>query len=363
NILSILVAVSSALQMYFAVDLMGHIRYKMLILIATIPAFLFAGLFVPKLIEILGEHTNFKLLYISCCLVAAVIHILTFITTKSALMRKADGAEISVSIAIYIITLMALAALPMESRKILSKEMEAQTVDYVEWIYGKRLEGTMLSIMSLSEKIVTIFGSALALFILGFSNYATHENYASVPQTSQAKLTLLICSTIVPMAGYLLMIIPMLFYDISGDEHGRMLLDVKRRNVKGNYIKRSTVTDLFADMSEEDIAKLTAMPPEIYKIQNLGVATLEAKALYNYAIEEEKLDESFKFEMNPNAVEEQDETVNYIIETAFSSLDTDENDGTQENLEEKSEISIDEAPSENQEDASNTVEQTENTEQ
>lgn len=35
----------------------------------------------------------------------------------------------------------------------MQKEMEAETVDYVEWKSGRRVEGTMLSIMSFTGKL------------------------------------------------------------------------------------------------------------------------------------------------------------------------------------------------------------------
>lgn len=324
NLLSVSVAVSSALQMYFTVDLMGNAKYKLLMLIATVPSIFFAGIFIPKLIEVLGSKTNFKMLYIGCCIIAAVIHLLTFVTTKSVLLERQDGAELPVAIAVYILTLCSLAAFPAECRKVLSKEMEAQSVDYVEWIYGTRLEGTMMSLMSMSEKLVGTLASVLALFILGLSNYATHDTFASVSQTDEAKLTLLLCFTIVPMVGSLLMIVPMIFYDIKGDEHDKMLLDIKRRIVKGDYIKRSSMTDLFAGMTEEEIAKLTAAMPHFYKIQNMGLATLDAKSLYDLTVETAELDSNAVFTAGPLDIEPNvDSEKNYITGSAQESAPQD----------------------------------------
>lgn len=303
NIFSVLVCVSSAVQMYFAVDLMGNIKYKLLLIIAGIPSIFFAGLFIPRLVKILGRKTNFKLLYIICCVIAAAIHFFSFITFRMLLLDKPDGELPSISAVVYILTLTALAAMPFECRRIISKEMEAQSVDYAEWVYGKRLEGTMASLITFSEKLTSSLSSWLALLIIGAAGYVSHTTYASVSQTPRAKSALLICSTALPMLGYLLMLIPICFYDINGDEYERMIIDIRRRIVKSKYISQSSITDLFSGMTEEEIAALTQTEPLTFRIQHLGDATLNAKGLYSCLTENHGVDGSWEFEAVDEAVE------------------------------------------------------------
>lgn len=310
NIFSVLVSVSSAVQMYFAVDLMGNIKYKLMLTAAGVPAILFSGVFIPKLVKILGRKTNFKLLYIICCIIAAAIHFFSFITLRMLILDRADGEMPSIATVIYILTLTALAALPFECRKIISKEMEAQSVDYAEWIYGKRLEGTMASLITFSEKLTASLSSWLALLIIGAAGYVSHTTYASVSQTPQAKFALLICSTALPMLGYLLMLIPICFYDINGDEYERMIIDIRRRIVKGKYVSQSSMTDLFSGMTEEEIAALTQTEPLTFRVQHLGDATLNAKGLYSCLAQDYGVDGSWELEGVDEAVEPDEPNAN-----------------------------------------------------
>lgn len=73
----------------------------------------------------------------------------------------------------------------------MQKEMEAETVDYIEWKTGTRVEGIMLSIMYFTGKIENSFSAAI---------------------------------------GYLLMLIPMAFYNISGKSHHMMIEELKERH-------------------------------------------------------------------------------------------------------------------------------------
>ena len=45
-----------------------------------------------------------------------------------------------------VIVFSAVVTFPLEFKNLMQKEMEAETVDYVEWKTGKRVEGTMLSL-------------------------------------------------------------------------------------------------------------------------------------------------------------------------------------------------------------------------
>lgn len=107
--------------------------------------------------------------------------------------------------------------------------MEAETVDYIEWKTGTRVEGIMLSIMSFTGKIENSFSAAIGMAILSFTGYIVHED-GSVIQNAATNKALFFMTTILPAIGYLLMLIPMAFYNISGKSHHMMIEELKERH-------------------------------------------------------------------------------------------------------------------------------------
>lgn len=233
NMAFLLVTTSAAVSMYFAIDLMGSSKYVLLLTIATAPGTFLAGLIVPKVVEKLGRKADFKKLYIGCCLAAAALHLLFFAVCKAPLLNKTPGAAVSIAWALVIMAFVLLSHLPLEFKNLLGKEMEAETVDYIEWKTGVRAEGIMLSLMSFTGKLTNSFSSAIALFILGLTHYQPHGDAIAVVQNPETEFALFAMYTLIPMAGYLLMLIPMAFYNITGEKHHQMQLEIAERK-KGN---------------------------------------------------------------------------------------------------------------------------------
>ncbi len=229
NLAFLLVTAQSATQMYFAIDLVGDSKFFLFLQIALAPAPILAGIIVPWVVQKLGPRADFKKLYIYSCLTAASMHLLLFITCARPLMALETGQTPSLLIIIFCMLFTGLAAFPLEFKNLLGKEMEAETVDYVEWKSGERVEGIMLSLMSFTGKLTNSVSSTIALAILGFAAYATHENAIPVAQTPKAKFALLSLQTLVPLAGYLLMMIPILFYNISRKDHDKMMEEILQR--------------------------------------------------------------------------------------------------------------------------------------
>lgn len=229
NMAFLLVTVKTAVQMYFAVDLMGDAAYVTVISVALAPAPFIAGILVPWVVEKLGEKADFKKMYIVCCLAAAAMHGLFYLTTSGSLLSLEEGQKPTVFIVVLVVLFTALTSIPLEFKNLLCKEMEAETVDYVEWKTGERAEGIMLSLMSFTGKLTNSVSSTIGLAILGFAGYATHEDAIAVAQTLDAKEALLSCMTTVPMAGYLLMLVPIIFYNISRKQHNKIMADIAER--------------------------------------------------------------------------------------------------------------------------------------
>ena len=124
-----------------------------------------------------------------------------------------------------------LVTFPLEFKNLIQKEMEAETVDYIEWKTGTRVEGIMLSIMSFTGKIENTFSSSIGLAILGFTGYMQHTE-GSMVQNSQTNMALFLLTTLVPAIGYLLMLVPMHFYNITGDGHRQMMKEIMERRAQ-----------------------------------------------------------------------------------------------------------------------------------
>ena len=229
NLMFLLVTVPSGVGMYFAVDLLGDSKFILPLALGAAPAPFIAGIFVPKLAEKLGEKTDFKKIYIGCCLIAAAVHLVFFVVFRNALVNKSSTQAVSWGVVIGLIVILAASSIPLEFKNLCGKEMEAETVDYVEWKTGQRAEGVMLSLMSFTGKLTNSASSAIGLFILGLANYVTHENTIPVEQPDGAKFALFALYTLVPIAGYLLMMIPLSFYPITGKDHKRMKAEIAER--------------------------------------------------------------------------------------------------------------------------------------
>ncbi len=231
NIFFLLCKISEQVSFYFVADLMFNRKYNIFIDVAKFPGFLFAGLIVPRIIEKWGEKADSRKFYQLCCVAAIIIHIAFAAFCYNGLMNKPADSSVSLFTGILIVLFTGLATIPMEFKNLIQKEMEAETVDYVEWKTGVRVEGIMLSVMSFTGKIENTFSASIGIAILGLTGYIVHEE-GSIIQNAQTNWALFLLTTLVPAIGYLLMLIPMKFYDITGASHRQMMKEIKERREK-----------------------------------------------------------------------------------------------------------------------------------
>ena len=229
NIFFVLCKVAEQVSFYFVADLMFNLKYNAVIDVVKFPGFLLAGIFVPKIVEKLGRKADSRRFYQVCCISAIILHILFAVLTFKGLMQKQADQSVSLLTGIMVSAFTCLTAIPMEFKNLMQKEMEAETVDYIEWKTGRRVEGIMLSIMSFTGKIENTFSSSLGLAILGWVGYTSHTE-GSLVQSANTNNALFIMTTLLPALGYLLMLIPMHFYNITGDSHRKMMKEIAQRN-------------------------------------------------------------------------------------------------------------------------------------
>ena len=228
NIFFVICKIAEQVSFYFVADLMFNRQYNIFIDVVKFPGFLIAGLLVPKIVETLGKRADSKKFYQACCVCAIILHALFAITCYNGLMNKAAGESVPLFTGILVVLFAGLTSIPLEFKNLIQKEMEAETVDYIEWKTGTRVEGIMLSIMSFTGKIENTFSSSIGLAILGFTGYVQHTE-GSLVQNAETNWALFLLTTLVPAVGYLLMLVPMHFYNITGDGHRKMMKEIMQR--------------------------------------------------------------------------------------------------------------------------------------
>ncbi|MBS6629169.1 MAG: MFS transporter [Clostridiales bacterium] len=228
NIFFVICKIAEQVSFYFVADLMFNRSYNVFIDVVKFPGFLVAGLLVPKIVERLGRRADSKKFYQACCVAAILLHGLFALTCYNGLMNKPEGESVGLFTGILVVLFTGMTAIPLEFKNLIQKEMEAETVDYIEWKSGTRVEGIMLSIMSFTGKIENTLSSSIGLAVLGFTGYIQHTE-GSLTQNTETNWALFLLTTLVPAIGYLLMLVPMHFYNITGDGHRKMMKEIMAR--------------------------------------------------------------------------------------------------------------------------------------
>ena len=239
NIFFVIIKVSEQCSFYFAYDSLFNAKYNGLLDIMKAPGSVLAGLLVPIIVERLGAKSDSKKFYQVCCVLGIVLNGLFALLTYNGIMNKPANQPVSTLTGVIVLAFSMLVTFPLEFKNLMQKEMEAETVDYVEWKSGKRVEGTMLSIMSFTGKLEGTLSSFICLQVLARTGYVEHTTDVSTVQNHSTLLGLFLMTTVFPIVGYLLMLIPMHFYNITGDGHRMMIKEIMARREKEKAEKES----------------------------------------------------------------------------------------------------------------------------
>lgn len=242
NLIYILCKVPEQVSYYFVADLMYNRSYNVFVDVVKFPGTFLAGIIVPVIVEKLGAKSDSKRFYQVCCLAGIVINALFGLCTYDGLVNKEDGTSVSLFLGIVILFFTMLQSFPYEFKNLIQKEMEAETVDYIEYHSGVRAEGTMLSIMSFTGKIENSFSSSIALGVLGITGYEAHDE-GSLVQNRQTNIALWALTTVVCIVGWLFMLIPIHFYSITGDEHRMMMAEIQKRRAAAEAAEAAEAGD------------------------------------------------------------------------------------------------------------------------
>lgn len=228
NLAFIFCKIPEQVSAFFVSDLMFNRKYNVAIDVIKAPGLFLAGIIVPKIIEKFKGRVDSRKLYRLCCVSAILIHMIFAATTYGGLMKKGEEASVSLFTGILVVLFTGLSTIPLEFKNLIQKEMEVETVDFVEYKTGTRVEGIMLAIMSFTGKIENSFSASVGTKVLYKTGYVTHKN-GSLAQNSATRWALFLLTTLAPVVGYLLMLIPMHFYKITGEQHREMVEELATR--------------------------------------------------------------------------------------------------------------------------------------
>lgn len=130
---------------------------------------------------------------------------------------------------------MTIGGIGLGAYNVLPYPMVGDSLDYLEYETGERMEGMCFSLNSFVTKFnnaVGFVGLILGLIVVG---YVAPETAAqSVVQSSSTVIGLFAMVTIVPGISFFLSIIPMLFYSFHGEKKERMLAELEVRRQAGD---------------------------------------------------------------------------------------------------------------------------------
>ena len=114
--------------------------------------------------------------------------------------------------------LITISALGYGAVLVMPSSIQADVIDYEEYISGQRKEGQFIGLWSLAKKTVAAFSAGLALWILGYSGFDANLAVQSKPAIYSMKV--LYC--LVPCICNVLAILNMLNFSLNKKEHKRI---------------------------------------------------------------------------------------------------------------------------------------------
>ena len=151
--------------------------------------------------------------------------------------------------------------------------MVGDSLDYLEWKTGNRMEGICFSFNSFVTKFNNAVGAAgLALGLIVFQYVQPVVPGEYLPQSEFTVNGLYSMVTLVPAIGFLLSLIPMALYDYTGAKKERILAELAERRKaaeenadatsEGNVAEPATVAACKTDGHVADPSSIPSVAPE-----------------------------------------------------------------------------------------------------
>ncbi len=186
--------------------------YMVIMAVAILPVILIAP-FLPKLIQMFGK----KKLTVYCSLITILLCVVQYFAGYENL--------------VLFLVIAAARVLFMQVPLMLYGMFTADCIEYGAYINGERTEGIAFSLQTFITKLGGAFCNSLCLILLAAFGYVGKSSETTVVQSPQALQGIWIIMSLVPIAGYLVMIVIMYFYRLDEAKVAEITMENHKKRV------------------------------------------------------------------------------------------------------------------------------------
>lgn len=139
-------------------------------------------------------------------------------------------------------------------RRVIPNEMYNESMDYCEWKNGYRTEAMTSVVKGLAAKLAHILSSTLSLQVKKLIGYDITSYTRGTAQTDDTKHGLFAMATIISSLTGLLGIIPILFYDLTGEKRERMYAELLQRREEASKLATSGDKEAMAELAKKQLS-------------------------------------------------------------------------------------------------------------
>lgn len=122
-----------------------------------------------------------------------------------------------------VMLLYALTSVPLGIKSVVAATMITNTIEYAEWKFGKRQEGLISSMQTLSAKIGMALSAGVTGIVLEVANYV--PNHVTSETQTMIHVAFTLVGAVIGVCG----VIPMLFNKFTDKEHERIVVELAER--------------------------------------------------------------------------------------------------------------------------------------
>lgn len=230
-----------------------------------------AGLFIGTVIApALQKKFNFKKLYIWSSVIGGILSFITFMLFAIGIWT---GNKILAGPEIAIVMLL-VSSVSLGLYNVLTYNMVADSIDYLEWKTGERKEGMCFSFQTFMTKFAAGFATLFSGIMLminfdGQGGFIQPQNGNLIDQTGTTKIVIYAMISLIPAIGSLVAIIPIFYYNYVGAEKDKILAELDVRRKESNSINEDGF-DTLAVLKEEleKIEEVTGLKKDVKKDTN-----------------------------------------------------------------------------------------------
>lgn len=199
----------STLNYYYATYTLGNVKLMSLMSFTILPSILLGTLAAPLFVKLWGKKKTLLCLMganlvISCIFYFAGYSVLPLILVLSAMQVFCVGASF-----------------------VVMTSMTADTIEYGEWKTGQRNEGVITSTRTLITKVASALVGVGVAIVLTITGYVPNE-----VQTTQTMDAFHFVASLLPGVVMMIGAIPMFFYSLTEESHGKIMEELKERREK-----------------------------------------------------------------------------------------------------------------------------------